>query len=321
MSSVNMSSGNMSSDNPQAVPFRSGFVALVGPANAGKSTLLNAMLGRKVSIVTPKEQTTRARVIGIKNFEHAQIVFVDTPGILSRQHKGALSRFLNTELNETAKDCDLCILVVDTVVALANPRYVERVKVSLAQRGITDPAIVLLNKMDQLDSKDLLPVLARLKEEFGDSKTEFVPISAKRGKGLEFIYKLLEKRLEEGPKFFPSDMPSDQPDQILTSEIVREKLMLRLNQEVPYSAAVLVVDWKEQSGLLKVKADIVVERVSQRAIVIGKGGQMIKAVGTAARKELESIFGVKVHLELFVKVQPGWTTSDLKVAQWHSRLP
>jgi len=311
----------MSSQMSKEVPFRSGFVALVGPANAGKSTLLNAMLGRKVSIVTPKEQTTRSRVVGIKNFEHGQIVFVDTPGILSRQHKGALSRFLNSELNETANDCDVCILVVDSVVALENPRYVERVRVSLAQRGIGEPAIVLLNKMDRLDSKDLLPVLARLKEEFGDEKTEFVPISAIRSKGLEFIYKLLEDRLPEGPQYFPLDMPSDQPDQILTSEIVREKLMLRTNQEVPYSVAVLVVDWKEQSGLLKIKADIVVERVSQRAIVIGKGGQMIKAIGTSARKELEEIFGVKVHLELFVKVQPGWTTNDIKVAQWHSRLP
>jgi GTP-binding protein Era len=301
-------------------PFRSGFVALVGPANAGKSTLLNALLKRKVSIVSPKEQTTRGRVIGVKNLESAQIVFVDTPGILSRQYRGALSRFLNSELSESARDSDCCVLVVDSVVALENPRYVERVKISLRQRGIGEPAIVALNKIDQLDQRSLLPILARLKEEFGEETTEFVPISAKKGQGLEFICKLLLDRLPEGPAFFPLDMPSDQPDQVLAAEIVREKLMLRLSQEVPYSAAVLVTQWNETEKIIKIDAEIAVERPSQKAIVIGKGGQMLKSVGIAARQDLEKIFNVQVHLQLHVKVQPGWTKSDMKVAQWHSRL-
>ena len=295
---------------------RSGFVTLIGPANAGKSTLLNAFVGSKVSIVSPKEQTTRTRILGIKSTPEGQILFLDTPGFLSSKYKGELSRSLSSTLSDTAKEGDITVLLLDATTVRNNDDFCGRLLASVRQRGVSAPAVIVLNKVDRLEKPSLLPLLQRVEKELvaplaeSGTRAEIVPISALKGDGVQHLYELLLSYLPEGPAYFPADAVSDQPERFLAAEIVREKLFLQMHQEIPYSAAVQIEQWHEGEELLHIGAVIFVERVSQRKMVIGEGAKRIKAIGQAARLELERIFTIPIFLELFVKVEPDWTKTS-----------
>lgn len=293
---------------------KSGFVALVGPANAGKSTLLNRFVGSKVSIVSPKEQTTRNRILGIRTTRGAQIVFLDTPGFMAKKYRGELARHIGRVFKDTAADAELSVLVVDAVKLSGSESAVIRLRAALKERKIPRLEIVALNKIDRIAKPQLLPLLAKLNQLFIDyceqNQTEYpelVPVSALKGDGLDILEQVIIKRLPEGPEYFPKEMVSDQTDQFLAAEIIREKLTLGLEEELPYSLAVSVEEWRREGKMLHLGALILVEKPSQKGIVIGKEGAKLKSIGQAARRELERILGERIFLELFVRVEPNWT--------------
>lgn len=298
--------GNLNED------FRSGFVSLIGPANAGKSTLLNYIIGEKVSIVSPKEQTTRDRILAVKTTEDAQIVFLDTPGFMSKRYRGALARKLSESLREAAAEVDQGVLLIDGARAVEDSGTIERLKKSVSGKGVRVPNIIAINKVDLIEKERLLPLLAQLDEEFRRAVTELhlVPLSAKTGEGVSTLLTLLRESLPKGPPFFPEDMHTDQPERFLAAEIVREKLFHQLNQELPYSVAVRIESWREEQKRLFINAVILVERDSQKGIVVGAKGAKIKSVGTSARLELQHVFDTSVHLELHVKVEKDWSKSE-----------
>ena len=290
---------------PEETPIKSGYVAIVGRPNAGKSTLINALVGTKVSIVTPVAQTTRNRILGIVNRPDAQIVFMDTPGIhrpLSRLNEQMMA-FVRQALAER----DLVLLIVD-----ASERFGRGDAFALQLLKQYAPrTILLLNKIDVIAKPRLLPLIDRYSKlhEF----EEIIPISAREGSGLEAVMEAVLKCLPEGPQYYPVDMYTDQPERFLASEIIREKVIAHTRQELPYVTAVLIDDFEEGKTITNIHATIVVERDSQRPIIIGAGGQQIKQIGTEARKELEKLFPPKVFLELFVKVEPHWRDNQAVV--------
>lgn len=299
---------------------RSGFIALVGPPNAGKSTLLNALLETKVSIVSPKPQTTRNKVLGIKDGKDFQMIFLDTPGFFKvptgkKRSSKALGDFLRRELRESLKGIDITVLVVDGRRLLTEERHLLNVMETLNESGVSSPDVIAINKVDSLDARELLPIMKAMYERFimdsnRTSDLEIVPLSAKNGDGLKQLERVLLKRLPFGVQYFPEGQITDQSDEKLASEVIREKLFLSLNDELPYSIVVGVESWVDEEKLSKISAAITVERDSQKSIVIGAGGAKLKAVGTAARRDLERIFGNKVFLQLFVKVEKNWTESE-----------
>ena len=301
-----------------STPIRSGYVAIIGPPNAGKSTLLNTLLGRKVSIVSPKPQTTRQRILGVKDFsykgEAAQVVFVDTPGFVPSKVRGELGRFLGTEVREGAGDADICVLVLDSR-ELVNERGVNfkalrELVLEHLSRDIRSPAVVVLNKVDAIGKQLLLPLIAECHKIFdtdAERPLEFMPLSARTGEGVESLLDVLFGKLPLGPRFFAEGTLTDQtPDQI-AAEVIREKLFYNLEAELPYSTAVNIEAWTEEGGILNIKGVILVERTSQKGIVIGKGGLMLKKIGTEARLELEKILQKRIFLELYVRVEENWT--------------
>ena len=279
----------------------------MGRPNAGKSTLINALVGTKVSIVTPVAQTTRNRILGIVNRPDAQIVFMDTPGIhrpLSRLNEQMMA-FVRQALAER----DLVLLIVD-----ASERFGRGDAFALQLLKEYAPrTILLLNKIDVIAKPRLLPLIDQYSKlhEF----EEIIPISARAGSGLEAVMEAVLKCLPEGPQYYPVDMYTDQPERFLASEIIREKVIAHTRQELPYVTAVLIDDFEEGKTITNIHATIVVERDSQRPIIIGAGGQQIKQIGTEARKELEKLFPPKVFLELFVKVEPHWRDNPAVVAE------
>jgi len=286
---------------------KSGFVAIVGRPNAGKSTLINALVGEKVSIVTAVPQTTRNRILGVLNRPGAQIVFVDTPGI----HK-PLSRLNNQMMKfvrAALEDRDLALLIVD-----ASERFGKGDEFAVKLlREYSPKAILLLNKIDRIAKPSLLPLMDRYSKLYAFE--EIIPISALTGDGLAELPEIIVRLLPEGPAFFPPDTYTDQPERFLASELIREKVIRQTHQELPYATAVLIDDFKESETITRIYAHIVVERESQKPIVIGAGGQRIKEIGTAARVELERLFPPKVFLELRVKVQPNWRDDRAIVAE------
>lgn len=290
---------------PEETPIKSGYVAIVGRPNAGKSTLINALVGTKVSIVTPVAQTTRNRILGIVNRPDAQIVFMDTPGIhrpLSR-----LNEQMMTFVRQALSERDLVLLIVD-----ASERFGRGDAFALQLLKQYAPrTILLLNKIDVIAKPRLLPLIDQYSKvhEF----EEIIPISAREGSGLEAVMEAVLKCLPEGPQYYPVDMYTDQPERFLASEIIREKVIAHTRQELPYVTAVLIDDFEEGKTITNIHATIVVERDSQRPIIIGAGGQQIKQIGTEARKELEKLFPPKVFLELFVKVEPHWRDNQAVV--------
>ena len=286
-------------DAAAPAPTRSGFVALIGAPNAGKSTLVNRFVGAKVSIVSHKVQTTRAIVRGIVTEGRTQIVFVDTPGIFSPRRR--LDRAMVTTAWGGAKDADLVLVLIDAERGIKGDA--EAMLEALA--NVRQPKILILNKVDQVKRETLLALTS-----FANQKAEFertFMISALDGSGCDDVLAFLAERLPEGPWYYPEDQISDLPMRQLAAEITREKLYLRLHQELPYSSHVETERWEEKkNGSVRIEQVIYVERDSQKKIVLGKGGETVKAIGQAARKEIAAILEQDVHLFLFVKVRENW---------------
>jgi GTP-binding protein Era len=281
---------------------KSGFVSIIGRPNSGKSTLLNRLVGEKVSIVTDKPQTTRRVVRGIVTRPEGQITFLDTPGIHKPVHR--MNERMMKSVRDSMGDVDLVLLIVDASAAFGRG---EEFALELV-KPLSTKKFLLLNKLDRIQKKALLPIMERYSK--AAAFEEIIPISALKGENVESLIALIFKHLSEGPMFYPADQISDQQERTIAGEMVREKLILLTEQEMPYSTAVVVERFEEDEKLNRILATIFVERESQKAIVIGKGGQKLKEIGTEARKELESFFGRKVFLELHVKVKKGWRDDE-----------
>lgn len=296
------------------MPFKSGFIAIVGRPNAGKSTLVNTLVGRKVAIVSPKPQTTRNRIQGIVNRDDAQIVLIDTPGI--HKAENALSRQMMDEVMHSFDGIDLLTLLVDASAGISPG---DRFSFELIRR-FKGPVFLALNKIDQVKKPQLLPLIDHYQREF--EFVEIFPISGLTGEGTPELVKAWLARLPEAPPYFPQDQFTDQPERFLAAEIIREKAILTTREEVPYAIAVLLDSFEETEKLIRISATIYVEREGQKGILIGKRGETMKKIGTEARKELESILGIKIFLELLVKVQPRWRENPNMVRQfdWHRQL-
>jgi GTP-binding protein Era len=294
--------------------FRSGFVAVVGKPNAGKSTLVNRLVGQKVAIVTSRPQTTRNRILGIVNRPKAQVVLIDTPGI----HRATtlLGRQMMAEVNQAVEGIDLLAVMVDASAGLTRE---DRLAFERA-RQFRRPVFLLLNKIDRIAKSALLPLIEACSKEL--SFAEIIPVSALTGDGIDLALERLIAHLPEGEPYFPKDQVTDQPERFLAAEIVREKAMTNTKQEVPHAVAVRIEAFEESQKLVRIGAIISVEREGQKGILIGSGGERLKAIGTAARLELEEILGVKVFLELRVKVDPDWRQDARRVQQldWRRQL-
>ena len=294
--------------------FRSGFVAIVGRPNAGKSTLVNALVGRKVAIVSPRPQTTRNRIQGILNRDDAQIVLIDTPGI--HQAKNVLSRQMMDEAQHALESVDVLSLIVD---ASADFGAGDQFSLEWVRR-FHGPTFLLLNKVDRVRRQLLLPLIEKYAGLYDFA--EVFPISALTGEGCPALVDGWLARLPESPPYFPPDQFTDQPERFLAAELIREKAILATREEVPHAIAVLVDTFEEKKELVKIRATLYVEREGQKGILIGKRGETMKKIGTQARKEIETILGAHIFLELFVKVQPNWRQNAVLVRQldWHRQL-
>ena len=281
-------------------PLRSGFVSILGRPNAGKSTLLNALVGQKISIVADKPQTTRTAIQGVMNSHGAQVIFVDTPGI--HKSDSSINKRMMDAVRASLDERDLMIYVADGT-HLHFTKEDERALGILRADG--PPVILAVNKTDALKSRaDILPVLDEYRKRF--TFAEYLPISATKGEGLDRLCEEVVKRLPEGPEYFPPDHITDQPARFLAAELIREKILQTTHQEVPHSIAIIIDQWEESPRLIKIFATIYVERDGQKAIVIGAKGSSLKRTGTEARQEMEALFGVKVYLDLHVKVEHEW---------------
>jgi GTPase len=283
---------------------KSGFVSLIGRPNAGKSTLLNRLVGTKLAIVSDKPQTTRNRILGVRNYTQGQVVFVDTPGIHRPLHR--LNVRMVDAAVETIKDVDVLGVVVD---ATDRPGAGERHLLTLL-RNARQPAVLILNKIDQLAKPKLLPIIDRFRtaHEFAD----IVPVSALTGVNVDRLEEVLLGHLPEGEPLYPDDYLTDQPERFFVAELVREQVLRHTRDELPFSTAVVVDRFEEadEKGILRLYCSILVERDSQKPIVVGKGGEMIRTIGTAAREELERFFDARVFLDLHVKVKHEWREDE-----------
>ena len=289
-------------------------VAIVGPPNAGKSTLLNRFLGQKISIVTPKPQTTRNRIVGIVNEDAYQIVFLDTPGLHRSREP------LNMEMVKVAMDSlaevDLVLFIVDVSLKVPEEQQQERhEEISAYLQKIVSPAILVLNKIDSVERSGILPMIEAYRELFPFKA--LIPVSALRNDGIDRLLSEILSSLPFGPRLFPEDIPTDASERFLCAEIVREKVFLQTGEEIPYATAVLIESFKEdeERGLVVLHATIVVDRESQKGIIIGKGGKKLKSIGTAARKDIENLLGQRVHLQLWVKVHRNWAEDQRFLAE------
>ena len=281
--------------------FKSGFAAIVGAPNVGKSTLLNKMLGEKIAIVSSKPQTTRNRILGVYHGDNFQIAFMDTPGI--HKTKTVLHKSMVASALETVSEVDILVFVIDATY----PFDEEAESILIQQKKRKIPAVLVINKIDRTIPEKILPIIKHYSESFPFKA--IVPVSAITGDGINILIDELIKCLSPGHEYFPKDMTTDQPDEFLVAEIIREKIYLNTKREIPYSSAVTVTSMKHdpQKKLLSIYAKIHVETDSQKGIIIGKGGAMIKKIGEAAREELEKLYGIHVYLEQQVKVDKNWS--------------
>lgn len=294
---------------------KSGFVAVVGRPNVGKSTMLNQIMGEKLSITSKKAQTTRNKITLIHTSEEGQIIFLDTPGISRPKNK--LGDYMLDVSLSSLKDVDVITMVVDhspTVGPMDGAILEELKKI----KGET-PMVLVINKVDQVVKEELLPVIG-LYDKFGLFR-EIIPLSALNGENIEAYLKVLYDLLPEGPAYYPADMVTDQPEKIIVAELIREQGLRYLQEEVPHGLAVSVNSMKEREDkdMMDIGATIYVERDSHKAIVIGKGGQMLKKIGTGARKEIEAFLGIHINLSLWVKVSKNWRDKDERVRQFGYR--
>ena len=302
--------------------FHSGFVCILGRPNAGKSTLLNALVGEKLAIISPKPQTTRNRILGILNLPKqkgrpsGQVILIDTPGV----HKpdSSLGRKMMQEVREALEGCDLVLLIVDATKQFESK---DQFVVDMARKaGI--PVFLLLNKIDLLrgTKEKLLPMIESYRH-LHDFK-EVIPLSARKREGLDTLLQQVVRALPEGPHYFPDDQITDQPMRFMAAEIIREQVMLGTSEEVPYSTTVMIEQFEEGPKLTRISAVIYCERDGQKAILIGKGGQMLKKIGTAARLQIEKMVETKVFLELLVKVKQDWRESHdfVEDLDWRRQL-
>ena len=293
--------------------FRSGFVSILGRPNAGKSTLLNALAGEKLAIVSEKPQTTRTTIQGVVNAPGAQIVFIDTPGL----HKSTslFNRRMMQTVRSALEERDVLLYVADASI----PPSAEDAEAISVLKDLKTPVLLLANKIDRVDDKrKLLPFI----EAFQAMRLfdQYIPVSAKTGEGLDRVRQAIVARLPQGPALFPAGHLTDQPERFLAAELIREQILRQTRQEVPHSVAVLIDRWEDSAKITKIAATIYVERDGQKAIVIGAGGAALKKIGTLARNEIEKMLHRKVFLELFVKVQKDWRENPefLNAIDWRS---
>ncbi len=297
--------------------YRAGFVAIVGRPNAGKSTLLNRLVGQKIAIVTSKPQTTRNRIQGIVTGDDAQVVLIDTPGL--HEAKTLLNRQMMKEVAAALEGIDVLVLMVDANEPTGGRLQIDPLLLERAKR-FEGQTILALNKVDKVPKQQLLPMM----EAFGKAHpfAAILPLSALKGDGCEALLGEIVKLLPENPPYFPEDQVTDQPERFLASEIVREKAIALTYHEVPHALAVVVEQWEENPKLLRIQMTLTVERATQKKILIGHKGEMLKKIGTQARKELQEILGGKIFLGLFVKVAENWRENPMAVREldWHAQL-
>ena len=292
--------------------FKSGFIAIVGRPNVGKSTLLNALVGEKVAIVSNRPQTTRNRLMGIVCGDSYQMVFVDTPGI--HKPRTQLGNYMMQAVQEGMEGIDALAVLVDVTAVGPNDREIAE---SMARKKV--PVLLLLNKIDLIHPQELLRIIDIFKD-MGFSA--ILPISAKTGEGLDTLRKELLSHMPYGPKYFPDDMLTDQPERVLCAELIREKALLHLRDEVPHGIGVEILRMEKKSErLMEIHADIYCERDSHKAIIIGKHGAMLSLIGKEARVDIESLLGMRVNLQLWIKVRPDWRNSkaDLRTLGYDNR--
>ena len=285
---------------------KSGFVNIFGKPNAGKSTLLNALMGEKLAIVSPKVQTTRHRIKGILTDKNYQVIFSDTPGIIEPKYK--LHEKMMQAVKGSLEDADVALLIVDIKDSL------EEADEIISSLSLKVPSVVVLNKADVADKI----MIGKAKDFFSDKKycRQVVVVSALKKKGLKELLDVILSLLPEGEPFYQDDNLSDLPMKFFVSEMIREKIFYLYQDEIPYHATVLVQEYKEKTTLTKITADIILQRETQKGIVLGEGGKMIKQLGTLARKDIEEFIGRKVFLELFVKVRPKWRDNEMQLREY-----
>lgn len=287
--------------------FKSGFVNIIGNPNVGKSTLLNALVGDKLSIITSKAQTTRHRILGIVNGDDYQIIYSDTPGILKPKYK--LQESMLKFAAGALKDADVILYVTDYLDDPdKNTEFIYKLK------QVDAPILLLINKIDLKINTNLKETVNKWMEIFPES--QIIPVSALKKVNLDVVLNEILKQLPASPPYFPDDQLTDKTERFLVSEIIREKIILFYRQEIPYSVEVEVENFKEDEKIIRIEAKIFVARDSQKGIIIGKGGQSLKKTGTEARKDIEAFFGKKVFLELFVKVKKDWKDNERYLKQW-----
>jgi GTP-binding protein Era len=290
---------------------KTGFIAIVGRPNVGKSTLMNTILGEKVAIVSSKPQTTRNRIIGIHTRNEEQYVFVDTPGM--HTPKNYLGEYMVNAASNSMREADAVVLVVDVGKEITTVE--ENVIAYLKKSGI--PSILVLNKIDMYDREVLAEAISKYAEKH--SFDAFIPISAKKGKNVNELMDECSKFLSESELFFPEDMITDQPERQIAAEIIREKILRTLNKEIPHGTAVVIEEFKDEDTLIRIRAEIFCEKASHKGIIVGKNGAALKLIGTYAREDLEKLFGTKVYLNLWVKVKENWRESARTVGNFGYR--
>ena len=283
--------------------FKSGFVAIIGEPNVGKSTLLNRILGEKVAIVSPKPQTTRNKIIGILNEPDCQIIFIDTPGM--HKSKNKLDEFMQKNIDRAKQGVDVTVIVLDGLKAFTKERM------DFVRSHDNENTILVVNKIDETSFEKLYPKLTP----FNELKNikDIVPISAKKGQNVDVLLNIIKKYLTSNIKFFPDDVYTDKSERFLVSEIIREKALYLLQDEIPHGIAIDILKYNETDDLYTIDADIVCEKSSHKQIIIGKNGEMLKEIGTRSREEIEKLVGVKVMLNLFVKVRSDWRNNNLYI--------
>jgi len=282
--------------------FKSGFISIIGRPNVGKSSLLNLLVGDKIAAVSPKPNTTRNRILGIKTQENAQFVFIDTPGI--RKARGKLEKAMVQAANAALHEADVLLVMIEVDKPFGpGDRFIIE--------NLSKPSILLINKIDTVKKSKILEII-NTSQRYSDKLLEVIPISVIEADGIDELIQTIIKYLPQGTRYFPDDMITDQSERFLVSEIIREKIFILLEKEIPYKTAVVIEEFNEAAGkrLLEIFATVYVERRSHKGIIIGSKGKMLKEIGTMARKDIEKAFGIKVFLEIWVKVKERWSDRE-----------